>query len=70
MPSMSGYELIAAVRKMPEVGGIRAIALSGFGRDVDAAKALRVGFDKHLSKPTSIDMLKEALLSFQAAATT
>ncbi len=67
MPEMSGYELIAAVRKLPGVGRIRALALSGYGRDVDADKAISVGFDGHLSKPTSIEILKETLLSLQAA---
>ncbi len=58
MPGMDGYELIDAVRRLDRHGDLAAIALTGFGRTSDAQRALQVGFDAHLPKPTSIVELK------------
>ncbi|MEW9583540.1 CheR family methyltransferase [Paraburkholderia sp. DGU8] len=57
MPDMSGYELIEALRKQPNMAKVPAIALTGFGRDQDAARALRAGFDAHLGKPVTLSVL-------------
>ncbi|MFP3589256.1 response regulator, partial [Paraburkholderia sp. SIMBA_055] len=51
MPGMSGYDLIEALRKQSNMAKVPAIALTGFGREQDAARALRAGFDAHLGKP-------------------
>lgn len=61
MPTMSGYELIAELRKLPHTAHVPAIAMTGFGRDQDAAEALRAGFNAHLSKPVSLDSLLTAI---------
>jgi two-component system, chemotaxis family, CheB/CheR fusion protein len=61
MPTMSGYELIAELRKLPRTSRVPAIALTGFGRDQDAAEALRAGFDAHLGKPVSLGALLAAI---------
>jgi two-component system CheB/CheR fusion protein len=68
MPQMNGYQLIAKVRSLPGVGGIRALALTGYGRDVDGGRASSAGFDGHLPKPTSVEDLKNLLASLQPAA--
>ncbi|WP_438396929.1 CheR family methyltransferase [Caballeronia sp. DA-9] len=57
MPEMSGYELIEALRKQPNTAKVSAIALTGFGRDQDAARALRAGFDAHIGKPVTLSAL-------------
>ena len=54
MPFMDGYELIREVRKHPELRCLKAIALSGYGRQVDTVRALQSGFDAHLSKPATV----------------
>ena len=54
MPYMDGYELIRKVRKRPEWRGMKAIALSGYGRQVDTVRALQSGFNAHLSKPATV----------------
>ncbi|SOE89035.1 Response regulator receiver domain-containing protein [Caballeronia arationis] len=61
MPTMRRYELIAKLRKLPGTAKVPAIALTGFGRDKDAAEALRAGFDAHLSKPVSLSGLLAAI---------
>ncbi|GJH26377.1 response regulator [Caballeronia novacaledonica] len=61
MPDMSGYELIEALREQPNTGNVPAIALTGFGRDQDAARALRAGFDAHIGKPVTLSALLAVL---------
>ena len=61
MPGMDGFELIAEVRRHEPTRELRAIAMSGFGRRVDARRALEAGFDAHVPKPASIDELKAAI---------
>jgi two-component system CheB/CheR fusion protein len=61
MPGMSGYELIEALRKRPNMAKAPAIALTGFGRDQDAARALRAGFDAHLGKPVTLTALLQVI---------
>ena len=66
MPGMDGYELIAALRKLPATAAVPALALTGFGRPQDATRAIRAGYDGHLGKPVSL----QALLDKIARATT
>ncbi|MDB5851070.1 MAG: cheBR [Rhodoferax sp.] len=61
MAPMSGYELVAAVRKAGHGQRLPAIALSGYGRTSDANKALQAGFDAHLTKPASLDEVQAVL---------
>ena len=53
MPEMDGFELIARLRALASasVRDIPAAALTAFARSEDRAKALRHGFQMHLSKP-------------------
>ena len=53
MPQMDGFEFIARVRASanPAVRHIPAAALTAFARSEDRTKALRSGFELHLSKP-------------------
>ncbi|MBN4005730.1 hybrid sensor histidine kinase/response regulator [Nostoc sp. LPT] len=59
MPDMDGYMLIHEVRtRTPEQGGqIPAIALTAFARNDDYEKALKAGFQMHLSKPLNPEKL-------------
>jgi two-component system CheB/CheR fusion protein len=61
MPDMDGHELIRRVRTMPATERIVAVALTGFGRQVDHRSALDAGFDAHLSKPVSLNALIQTL---------
>ena len=53
MPDVDGFELLRRVRALgPERGGkIPAIALTAFARSEDRTRALRAGFQVHVSKP-------------------
>jgi CheY-like chemotaxis protein len=53
MPRMDGFEVIARIRASddPAVRDVPAAALTAFARSEDRTKALRSGFEMHLSKP-------------------
>jgi two-component system CheB/CheR fusion protein len=61
MPGMSGYELMAELRKLPQTASVPAIALTGFGRGKDVTEALQAGFDAHIGKPVSLASLLSAI---------
>ena len=61
MPYMDGYELIRKIRKRPGLEKLKAIALSGYGRQVDTVRALQSGFDAHLSKPSTVALICETI---------
>ncbi|AVH66420.1 hybrid sensor histidine kinase/response regulator [Nostoc sp. 'Peltigera membranacea cyanobiont' 213] len=63
MPEIDGYMLIHQVRTLtPEQGGeIPAIALTAFARNDDQEKALKAGFQIHLSKPVNPEELIAAI---------
>lgn len=51
---MDGRELLATVRKDPQFGSTRVIALSGYLRDGEVAGLLSAGFDDYLAKPFAL----------------
>jgi len=70
MDDMDGYELIQRIRKNLKLTGLRAIALSGYSRQVDVNRALRSGFDAHLAKPATVAHICQTIaqLAFKGAA--
>ena len=61
LPGMDGYELARELRQRLGRTAVLLIALSGYGRDEDRARALDAGFDHHLVKPPDIDHLLRLL---------
>jgi PAS domain S-box-containing protein len=53
MPEMDGFEVIRRIRQStnPAVRDVPAAALTAFARSEDRTRALRSGFEMHLSKP-------------------
>ncbi len=53
MPGEDGYELIRKIRQLPDHQGGKtpAAALTAFARSEDRTRALRAGYQSHLSKP-------------------
>jgi two-component system CheB/CheR fusion protein len=66
MPGMTGIQLIEAVRQRNRLAGVKAIALSGFGRDSDVEAALQAGFDAHLTKPVTLSLLLSTMARLRA----
>ncbi|HZX79517.1 MAG TPA: response regulator, partial [Lysobacter sp.] len=57
LPGMSGYELAARLRADARSARTRLVALTGWGREEDRARAHAAGFDAHLTKPVDPAML-------------
>ncbi|MEP6592955.1 MAG: ATP-binding protein, partial [Acidobacteriota bacterium] len=55
LPVMDGYELAARLRDLPELGGIRLIAVTGYGQESDRQRTRAAGFEHHLVKPVDLD---------------
>ena len=53
MPGRDGYQLMRDVRDLPadEGGKTPAIALTAFARSEDRTRAMRAGYQVHVSKP-------------------
>jgi signal transduction histidine kinase/CheY-like chemotaxis protein len=63
MPGLDGYALIRAIRDLPsgEGGHVRAVAVSAYARREDRQRALKAGFNDHVSKPVQLDDLYDVL---------
>jgi signal transduction histidine kinase/ActR/RegA family two-component response regulator len=64
LPGMDGYELARRLRSSGHIDpGARLIAVTGYGRDGDRRQSAQAGFDVHLVKPVTLDVLTSALSS-------
>lgn len=65
MPYEDGYELMRKVRALPEVKGgkVPAVALTAYARPEDRLKALRAGYQMHVTKPIELDELVSIVAS-------
>lgn len=61
MPEMSGFDVIRTLRANRELKGTAIIALTGLGRPQDVVAALAAGFNGHIVKPASIEVLTELM---------
>lgn len=61
LPGMDGYELAARLRGDPRLRELKLVALTGYGREPDRARAMATHFDEHLVKPVSAERLLEVL---------
>ncbi len=61
MPGMDGFELLRILRELPAVRDTPVLALTGFGRAEDVARAKAEGFFSHVTKPIDLGQLVETL---------
>ena len=66
LPGMSGYRLAEELLKMPGLGEIGLVAMTGYGRQEDQDRAREAGFHHHLLKPVRIEDLQRVLMEFKA----
>ena len=69
MPGLSGYEVAAELRKDRRNDGVRLVALTGWGGAADRERSAQAGFDRHLTKPATLEAI-EAALALAGTATT
>jgi PAS domain S-box-containing protein len=65
LPGMDGFAVAKELRRNPITGQVRLIAITGYGRDEDRARALQCGFDEHIVKPADPELLLEKLDGFK-----
>ena len=58
LPQMDGYELATRLRAMPQLDGVRLVALTGYGQTEDRSRTRGAGFDDHLVKPVDLPTLE------------
>jgi signal transduction histidine kinase/ActR/RegA family two-component response regulator len=61
LPGMSGFEVLAQLRRDPATAAIPAIALTANAMPRDVERGLAAGFDRYLTKPIDIDKFNEAI---------
>jgi len=60
LPDTDGYSIARALRAFYG-DGLRLVALTGYGSDIERGKALQAGFDVFVVKPVDPDELSRAL---------
>lgn len=58
LPVMNGYELARRLRQLPGLEAIKLAALTGYGQPSDKVRAIEAGFDEHMVKPISIEVVQ------------
>ncbi len=61
MPGMDGYELAEALRALPDYRTVPLIAVTGFSLYDDRARAIKSGFNAHVTKPINPMALLELI---------
>ena len=61
MPGMSGYEVCREMRKLPALKDTVIVAQTGWGQESDRQAAFDAGFDHHVTKPVSLDLVTRLL---------
>ena len=61
LPDMSGHELARLLRENESFKNTYLVALTGYGQQDDRRRSAEAGFDEHLTKPVSLDMLRQVL---------
>lgn len=67
LPGLDGFELVALLRKDPDIGGLPIICLSGYGGYAHEQRAKEAGCDRMLQKPCMPDALTEAVTELLAS---
>jgi signal transduction histidine kinase/CheY-like chemotaxis protein len=63
MPEQDGFSLIAQLRQNVGYASLPVIAVTGYARDEDRARALHSGFQAHVAKPVEAEQLCAAIAS-------
>jgi CheY-like chemotaxis protein len=64
LPRLNGYEAARRIRTKHGTG-MYLMALTGWGQEDDRRKSEEAGFDTHLTKPVSLELLKKVLKEVQ-----
>jgi signal transduction histidine kinase/ActR/RegA family two-component response regulator len=68
MPKLGGHEVGERIRAAPWGRNVVLVALTGWGRADDRRKSTQAGFDEHLVKPATVEMLEKVMATADANA--
>jgi CheY-like chemotaxis protein len=66
MPKLDGIEAARRIRALPDGENIVLVAVTGWGQETDRQRTREAGFDLHLVKPVTTQVLAEVLGSRRA----
>lgn len=61
MAGLNGYTVAQRLREDPELQQAYLVAISGYGSEQDVERSLEAGFDQHLCKPVSFEIMLQTL---------
>jgi signal transduction histidine kinase len=61
LPVVDGYGVAARVREQLGSDRVKLIAMTGFGKESDRQRAKQAGYDAHVVKPPTVDILRSVL---------
>jgi CheY-like chemotaxis protein len=64
LPGLDGLQLASRIRARGSDGPY-LVAITGYGQDGDRSCALAAGFDEHIVKPVTIEVIQRALAASQ-----
>ncbi len=65
LPEMDGYGVARLIRAHEELKAVLLVAVTGYGREEDRRRCMEAGFDHHLTKPISPEVVRALLASVQ-----
>ena len=66
MPGMDGYKVCEVLRGIPSLKDAVIVAQTGYGQSEDRKRSMEAGFNDHLVKPVSMEMLEKLVASRQS----
>jgi CheY-like chemotaxis protein len=63
LPGQDGYQACRLIRR-EGLDDELIVALTGYGQDEDRARSMAAGFNNHLVKPVSLEMIQELLTDY------
>ena len=64
MPKLNGWEVAERLRARYPQDALKLVAITAYGEAHDRARSRRAGFDAHLVKPASVDLVESILTQF------
>ena len=61
LPEMDGYEVARRLRAIPELKGVKLVAVTGYGQPEDRRRTRDAGFDDHLTKPVDLSNVERTI---------
>jgi CheY-like chemotaxis protein len=65
MPRLNGFELARRIRSEPWGAAITLVAITGWGQEQDRLRSAEAGFDHHLVKPVTPDVIHGLLAGME-----